>query len=384
MTVETSERKTNFAGGQGTLVFTWKASTAHPEYIKVKETLIATGEETDLTYGVDYTVAIESDGVGGTVTVSPTYSTAYTQTVYRETTATQTSDYDDYNQFPADTLEGSLDILTMLIQELSETMTRSLTYAISSTGSTVTLPVPSANQFIAWNAAGDNLENKDIPDPSTLVKASSAEAEAGTNDTHYMTPAMTQMHFAFWQYEWATKSQAEAGTNIITLMSPLRVAQAIAALGQSLDAASEAEAEAGTDNTKYMTALRVFQAIAVTENKFKVGSFTRNIATATGDVSYTGVGFKPQALILIGVISGGSLVYSVGFQGAAGTTECYAVAPYNSTYTISNPAAVLINSSSTNYTTGYVKSYDADGFTLTWTKINSPTGTATIAYLAIR
>lgn len=383
MTVETSERKTNFAGGQGTLVFTWKASTAHPEYIKVKETLIATGEETDLTYGVDYTVAIESDGVGGTVTVNPTYSTAYTQTVYRETTATQTSDYDDYNQFPADTLEGSLDILTMLIQELSETMTRSLTYAISSTGSTVTLPVPSANQFIAWNAAGDNLENKYIPDPSTLVKASSAEAEAGTNDTHYMTPAMTQMHFAYWQYEWATKSQAEAGTNIITLMSPLRVAQAIAALGQSLDAASEAEAEAGVENTKYMTALRVFQAIAVTENKFKVGREAKTLSDASGDVSYTGVGFKPSAVILLGVYQSGAVMYSVGAQAEAGAANGWCAAMYNSIYLTTN-ASLFINTGSTNYQSAYVKSFDDDGFTLTWTKVNSPTGQGYFIYLAIR
>jgi hypothetical protein len=31
-----------------------------------------------------------------------------------------------------------------------------------------------------------------------------------------------------------------------------------------------------------------------------------------------------------------------------------------------------------------LKSFDADGFTLTWTKAGSPTGTLTVAYLALR
>jgi hypothetical protein len=57
-------------------------------------------------------------------------------------------------------------------------------------------------------------------------------------------------------------SHAQIGTDNNTLMTPLRVAQAIAALVSIPDFASQAEAEAGTDNTKSMTPLRAAQALA--------------------------------------------------------------------------------------------------------------------------
>jgi hypothetical protein len=225
MVVSTTTRKENFAGGQASLVFSFTALTSHPEDIKVLVTETATGTETDLVYGVGYSVALETDGVGGTVTVSPTYSTAYTYTVYRETTATQESDYEDYNQFPADTLEQNLDRLTMIAQEQAEETSRTLRYPISASGTSTELPSPLADAFLAWNSDATALENKEIPDPSTLIKASTVEAQAGTEDTHFMTPAKTN--------------------------------DAIQALAPSPTVASQAQSEAASSNTVFMTPLQV-------------------------------------------------------------------------------------------------------------------------------
>ena len=106
MTVETTTRKQSFAGGQSALTFNFKVLPDHPEYTKLL--VVSSGTETILTYDVDYTVALASEGVGGVITVSPSYSTNYTYTAYRETAKTQETDYDDYNQFPADTIESDL------------------------------------------------------------------------------------------------------------------------------------------------------------------------------------------------------------------------------------------------------------------------------------
>ena len=226
MTVETSDRKENFAGGQSALTFTFRADPNNPSDIKVTETVTATEVATQLTYGVDYTVSVNSDGVGGTVTVNPSYSTAYTQTVYRETTAIQESDYDDYNQFPADTLEGDIDKLMMIAQEIQEELERTLRYPISASGASVELPSPQASSFLRWNSSADALENADIPDPSTLVKASGAEASAGVEDTHYMTPAKTNTAIQS-LVPFATQAQAEAGASTSVVMSPARVKQEV-------------------------------------------------------------------------------------------------------------------------------------------------------------
>lgn len=159
MSVSTTTRKASFAGGQSSLAFTFRALTAHPEYIKVKQVLNSTGVETTLTYNTDYTVSINSNGVGGTVTVSPTYSTSYTQVVYRETALTQSSDYEDYSQFPASTLEEDIDRLTLVVQELSERLDRSPQMGIVSTITTITLPAPTSGYALVWSGSTGKLIN---------------------------------------------------------------------------------------------------------------------------------------------------------------------------------------------------------------------------------
>jgi hypothetical protein len=159
MTVESTDRKQTYAGGQSAHTFTFRALHDYPEDIKVLKTLISTGAETDLTYTTEYSVAVADDGIGGVVTLNPTVSTLYTVTVYRVTTDKQESDYDDYNQFPADTLEQDFDRRTMISQERAEEVARTVKLPISNTGD-ATLPNPVANNILGWNAAADGLENK--------------------------------------------------------------------------------------------------------------------------------------------------------------------------------------------------------------------------------
>jgi len=114
----------------------------------------------------------------------------------------------------------------------------------------------------------------------------------------------------------------------------------------------------------------------------KVMTSTRNLTAATGDVSYTGIGFKPGALIAIGYVPTGTIGISVGFSvGAAG----YSVLTRAATAAYSGSASNLLQAfDGTNQHLGAVKSLDADGFTLTWTKNSSPTGEMTFLVLALR
>lgn len=195
MVVSSTARKQTFAGAQTTLTFTFRALADHPEYIKVKRVIVATGVESDLIYNTDFTVSVDADGVGGTVTLTPTFSTASNLVVYRETDLVQESDYDDYNQFPAATLEENLDALTMIVQEQSEDISRVITFPISSnpSSSTIVFPTPEANKLIGWNTAATALENKTAVSLGTATLSSVAEAQAATNNTNYMTPYLVKV-----------------------------------------------------------------------------------------------------------------------------------------------------------------------------------------------
>ena len=173
--------------------FTFRALEAHPDYIKCIRKITASGVEDDLTYDADlptgssianilkYKVTINDNGDGGTVRVGHA-STDCTITIYRETADTQGSAYDDYNQFPADTVEDDFDKRTMITQELQEEIDRALKLSITSAAG-ATLPSGEANKYIGWNNAGALLENKDLPDPSAtreyLTSFENADLTAG-------------------------------------------------------------------------------------------------------------------------------------------------------------------------------------------------------------
>jgi hypothetical protein len=110
-----------------------------------------------------------------------------------------------------------------------------------------------------------------------------------------------------------------------------------------------------------------------------MGTFTRDTATASGDVSYTGVGFTPAAIFFDGNHSYGM------FVGRDDGTNHASSIVYGTTplYSGGTSGSILIYDGTNQYD-GYIKSFDSDGFTITWVKTVSPTGTATIRYLAIR
>jgi hypothetical protein len=189
MTVASTVRKQTFTldGVTAAFDFTFRALVGSPTDIKAIST--TSGTDTILVYTTNYTVSVDADGVGGTLTlVSPSATGSGTLTVYRETTNTQGSDYDNYNQFDADTLETDLDIRTLISQEQAEESGRTLQLGIAVTGVSATLPTPAADEYLAWNSAATAIVNKTFVAADSVVVTSQANAEAGTNNTEFMTP----------------------------------------------------------------------------------------------------------------------------------------------------------------------------------------------------
>ena len=74
MSVSTTTRKITYTcSAVANYDFTFRALTSTPTDIKCKLKVLATGVETDLAYTTAYTVAVNSNGVGGVVTLVTTY-----------------------------------------------------------------------------------------------------------------------------------------------------------------------------------------------------------------------------------------------------------------------------------------------------------------------
>jgi hypothetical protein len=358
MTVATSDRKEDFAGGQGTLTYSFYSIPSHPEHIKVTLKETDTGDETDLTYSTHYTVSQTSNGVGGVVTVSPTYSTDYSYTVWRDTTKTQSSDYDDYNTFPADTLEKDLDRLMCISQEINETVDRCVKNPITNS-TAVTLAQIQALATTCSTQATAAAASATTASTQASAAATSATQAAGYASSLNIPTSVTGEANKFLQV-----NDAETGYELV---SP----------------ASQAQAEAGTESTLPMTALRVKQSIYALSPRINVGSFTRDMTAATGSQAITGCGMTPKAVFFFGCVASSVGTMSIGVYD--GTTNACILDNHNlvaDTWAPSTPA-IFLRQGSSNDQYASVASLDSDGFTLSWTKSGTPVGEATIKYLAL-
>jgi len=140
--------------------FTFNALHASPEDIKCKK-IDTNGSVSTLAYTTDYSVAVNVDGSGGVVTL---VSSAGTDTlfVYRDTTDLQESDYEDYNQFPAETVETDLDRRTLKSQEQDEAITRAIKFPITSSRANIDLPTPVNGQVLVWSGTDGTLVNSEF------------------------------------------------------------------------------------------------------------------------------------------------------------------------------------------------------------------------------
>lgn len=92
---------------------------------------------------------------------------------------------------------------------------------------------------------------------------------------------------------------------------------------------------------------------------------TRAGNAASGDVSYTGVGFKPSSIIFI--------AYTAAGGGSIGHADDTAIVPRifyrleNGTTGFSSGACILLGDGAAGQQEGDLKTLDSDGFTLTWT-----------------
>ena len=118
----------------------------------------------------------------------------------------------------------------------------------------------------------------------------------------------------------------------------------------------------------------------------RVITFSRNLAAASGQVAYTGVGFRGTAIILIGTDN--AQLVSVGV-GDVQVATASIVRRYNSAIpeysyrgaTASELGIIWVTNS--DYHEIDLVSFDNDGFTLNYTKVGAPTGTAVLAALVL-
>jgi len=115
---------------------------------------------------------------------------------------------------------------------------------------------------------------------------------------------------------------------------------------------------------------------------FVTGTFTRDISIATGTQAVTGVGFKPSYITFGGTIS--STIRATWGADDGTTGVCTLIDGVITAWATRSVASIDFDLASGNNCRGNIQSFDSDGFTISWVKTNSPTGTANILFTAFK
>jgi len=166
MTVSNTTVKQIFSGDGSTQDFAIPFAFIDNSTIKVYLRNNTTGVETLQTLTTHYTLTGGPPVTTVHMLTAPALTTE-SLIVIRSSPKTQPDAF-SVGAFPAAAIEARYDKIEHQLQELGETLDRSIKLPMGSSVTTLALPEAEADTFIGWNSAGTALENKDPLDITSL------------------------------------------------------------------------------------------------------------------------------------------------------------------------------------------------------------------------
>ncbi len=164
-------------GNGVTTTFSGSWKMISEDYSRVWLESVATGVQTLKVLDTDYTVAISDSGFVVTMAAAPT--NANYVVIGREVPKDQLDPYKTSKGFQGSVLEGGLDKLSAITQDLQDQVDRTLKLKVGTAISGIELGDPVANKALIWDAAGENIiaSTDDFGDAAARAEAAAALAE---------------------------------------------------------------------------------------------------------------------------------------------------------------------------------------------------------------
>jgi len=112
-------------------------------------------------------------------------------------------------------------------------------------------------------------------------------------------------------------------------------------------------------------------------------NFTKDLSDAVTSQGVTGVGFKPSAVHFIGCVNG-AVTYSTGHDDGTNAHSIHNQGASGTLWERDFTNSIRLETGASDIREAEISSFDADGFTLNWSKVGSPTGTGQISALCYR
>lgn len=216
MTVSNEEYREDYDGNDSTTVFPVGFYFLADAELLVVLTVVATGVETTLVLDTDYTVQDAGVPAGGSITLVVPPATGERLTIVRNMPLTQLTDYEENDQFPAESHETALDRLTMLVQQLQEEVNRASKTPVGAGGSAANILNSTSENLCAYDGAGNvGPSGKDLDEVAVLD---------GTNEWSasqtYIESTLTDLATIIWNLGENQVTKVTIGANRILNASP--------------------------------------------------------------------------------------------------------------------------------------------------------------------
>lgn len=168
----------------------WKVLNA--DYFKAALQSVATGIQTPLNQGSDYTLVFDDDGYEITLAVAPTSANYVVR--YREVALDQTDPYRTSKGFQGKVIEDSFDKLTAIDQDQQDQIDRSLKFQVGSSAAGYTIEDPIDGRSLKWDVPNNRIINSEsdvdevvaevteLRDETLVARDAAVAAQGGAED----------------------------------------------------------------------------------------------------------------------------------------------------------------------------------------------------------
>ncbi|MDI9684319.1 hypothetical protein [Burkholderia cenocepacia] len=139
------------------------------------------GVVTPLIFGTDFSLTGAGNPNGGVLTTFDVLTAGGALHIYRDVPATQETQYQQNDPFPAKTTERALDKLTMLVQRAFGLISTGIRYPFVEFGMNAVLPLAAvrARKALVFKSTGEvGVSQQDWKEPQTILDEAKATAEA--------------------------------------------------------------------------------------------------------------------------------------------------------------------------------------------------------------
>lgn len=212
MTISSTTNRRNYTGNGVTTDFPFPYKFLANADLKVYQ------EGTLKTITTHYTVTGAGDDAGGTVTFLVAPANLDDVVIIRDPAILQGLDLVENDNLPAESLENSFDLITMVAQRLDDRISRAFVLNDADvSGPDLTIPSPVADELIGWNSAGDALESKEVALLGAIsIPVSIAQGGTGSATAADARSALAVLSSAEHQTQIATRFTADGTADAIT------------------------------------------------------------------------------------------------------------------------------------------------------------------------